>query len=566
MRKFFAFLLIAGFLICLCGTSSAKLLKGTFIDTGGHWAENEIETAYNRGLMQGVGTDKFGFKVFAPEANVNRYQLAVVSDRAFDLDYGTMRFIKEPVASDYYSDLENEAWYSGAVTLGAINHIFAADGEFKGEKEVSRIEAARGIYRAFQAKGISVPMIMLMPMYDDTTELAQEDVNAMVFVSNTGIMKGHDNLFRPYDPLTRAELARVLNQVVNLIEMNPVEAEPIPDIELEIKEEKSESQLINIDLNIPVIKGLQNKEIQTRLNQLLENDARERQKAMIEEAESNSEYILTEPYHTYELVSRFNQYYITENTLSFYVDYYSFTGGAHGMTERKAYNFDLNTGEELTLSDLFVENFDYTTMINERVQRAINQDPDTYFTREHGFKGITGDQGFYLENNNLIVYFLQYEIAPYAAGIRTFPIPLQSINQKFDNDKTLVVKLIEDFGSKLKNVSLLAPDNVVKNSIQENYGEFISPELLAKWQRDLQDIPGRVLSSPWPERIYISEMERLSDSEYQIEGQIIEMTSDGVAAKRPITITAEKIENSWLITAVNIGPYYERDTTVYTNK
>jgi hypothetical protein len=407
---------------------------------------------------------------------------------------------------------------------------------------------------------------MLMPMYDDTTELAQEDVNAMVFVSNTGIMKGHDNLFRPYDPLTRAELARVLNQVVNLIEMNPVEAEPIPDIELEIKEEKSESQLINIDLNIPVIKGLQNKEIQTRLNQLLENDARERQKAMIEEAESNSEYILTEPYHTYELVSRFNQYYITENTLSFYVDYYSFTGGAHGMTERKAYNFDLNTGEELTLSDLFVENFDYTTMINERVQRAINQDPDTYFTREHGFKGITGDQGFYLENNNLIVYFLQYEIAPYAAGIRTFPIPLQSINQKFDNDKTLVVKLIEDFGSKLKNVSLLAPDNVVKNSIQENYGEFISPELLAKWQRDLQDIPGRVLSSPWPERIYISEMERLSDSEYQIEGQIIEMTSDGVAAKRPITITAEKIENSWLITAVNIGPYYERDTTVYTNK
>jgi hypothetical protein len=569
MRKFFAFLLIAGFLICLCGTSSAKLLKGTFIDTGGHWAENEIETAYNRGLMQGVGTDKFGFKVFAPEANVNRYQLAVVSDRAFDLDYGTMRFIKEPVASDYYSDLENEAWYSGAVTLAAINHIFASDGELKGEEEVSRIEAARGIYRAFQAKGISVPMIMLMPMYDDTTELAEEDVNAMVFVSNTGIMKGNNNLFRPYDPLTRAELARVLNQVVKLIEINPVEAEAIPDIKLEIKEEKSESQLINIDLNIPVIKGLKNEEIQSRLNLHLENDARERQKAMIKEAESNSDFILTEPYHTYALVSRVNQYYITKNTLSFYVDYYSFTGGAHGMTERKAYNLDLNTGEELSLGDFFAYDFDYTAMINEKVQRAIKQNPDLYFTGEYGFKGITGDQGFYLENNNLIVYFLQYEIAPYAAGIRTFAIPLQFINQ--NNDKTLVVKLIEDFGSKLKNVSLSAPDNVVKNSIQENYSEFVSPELLAKWKKDLQNIPGRVLSSPWPERIKISGMESLSDSGYQIEGHIIEMTSvemvnGGVAARRPITVTAEKIENSWLITAVDIGAYDEGDSTVYTNK
>lgn len=427
MKKYVACLLITVFMLFSSGIADAKLLEGTFIDTRGHWAESEIEAAYSQGLMQGTGTDQSGFKIFSPDDNVNRFQLAAVMDRVFDFDYGTIRFIKEPVASDYYYDLTEDAWYSEAVVLGAINRIFAQEDEFKGEEEVSRIEVARTIYRSFQAKGINVPMIMLMPLYDDAADLSQEDTNAMVFVSNTGIMKGNDNLFRPYDPIKRAELARVLNQCVKLIEMNPPEVKPVPAVKLEVKEIKSESELINIDLNIPVISGLPDEQIQTKLNQLLEKDAIKHQEAMIAEAKANADFILTEPYHTFELVSRFYQYCVTDNVLSFYVDYYSYTGGAHGMTERIAYNFNLNTGEELKLSDFFESGVDYITMINEKVQAAIDRDPQLYFPKEYGFQGISEDQGFYLENNSLTVFFLQYEIAPYAAGIRTFSIPYNQL-------------------------------------------------------------------------------------------------------------------------------------------
>ena len=59
--------------------------------------------------------------------------------------------------------------------------------------------------------------------------------------------------------------------------MNPVEAKPAPAVELEIKEVKSESELINIDLNIPVIKGMQDKQLQSQLNQLLKQEAVKRQ-------------------------------------------------------------------------------------------------------------------------------------------------------------------------------------------------------------------------------------------------------------------------------------------------
>lgn len=557
MKRLLCYLVIVTLLLISVGTASAqpKMFSGTFVDTKGHWAESEIEAAYNRGLMEGYGVDQSGFKIFAPEDKVNRFQLAVVLERAFDLDYGNMRFMQEPKANDYYYDLDEEAWYSEAVTLCAINHVFTSIDNFAGQEAVTRIEVASSIYKSFQAQGITVPMIMVMPVYDDTAGLSQEDVNAMVFVSNTGIMKGNDSLFRPYDPIKRAELARVLNQCIKLIEMNPVQADPAPGVKLESKEVKSESPLINVDLNIPVITGMQDKQIQTKLNQLLQDEAIKRQEAMTAEAQKDSEFILTEPYHSYQIVSRFNQYYVTQDTLSFYVDYYTYTGGAHGMTDRVAYNFNLNTGQELALSHLFASGTNYTEIINERVRAIIKLDPDVYFEGEAGFRGISEEQRFYLENGNLMVYFLQYEIAPYAAGIRTFPVPLPSNHLNHANrDETAVIQLVADFGGRLKNVSLLAPLDVVKNSIQQNYRGLVSPALLAKWQNDPDNAPGRATSSPWPERIEITAMKKLSDSKYEIKGQVVTMTSvemvnGGVAGRSPITLNAEKIDNRWLINA-----------------
>jgi hypothetical protein len=566
MKKLVCYLVLAMFMFVSTGMSSAALSSGTFVDTRGHWAESEIEAACKQGLMYGTGVNEFGFKVFRPEEKVNRFQLAAVLERAFDLDYGNMRFLKEPKASDYYYDVEDEAWYSEAVLLCAINHIFAHMDAFEGDKEVTRIEVARGIHNAFGAKGISVPMIMLMPLYDDTAGLSQDDTNAMVFVSNTGIMKGSDNLFRPDDPIKRAELARVLNRCVELIAMNPVEAKPAPAVELEIKEVKSESELINIDLNIPVIKGMQDKQLQSQLNQLLEQEAVKRQEAITAEAELNRDYILTEPYHTYEIVSRFSQYYVTRDVLSFYVDYYTYTGGAHGMTDRVAYNIDLNTGQELALSDLFAPDSNYTEMINEKVRSIITLNPEIYFEGKMRFKGISEDQRFYLENGHLIVYFLQYEIAPYASGIRTFPVPLPAIPNRQDSSEAAVRHLVTEFGSRLKNVSLLATEDTVKNSIRENYGDLVSPALLGKWHSDVNQAPGRVTSSPWPERIDITAMEKLSDSRYLIKGEVIAMTSvelvnGGVAGRSPVTLEAEMIDSKWLITSFKYD-----DSIVYTNK
>jgi len=138
-----------------------------------------------------------------------------------------------------------------------------------------------------------------------------------------------------------------------------------------------------------------------------------------------------------------------------------------------------------------------------------------------------------------------------------------------ENDKAAVTSLVEDFGSKLQKVSLLAPSDIVKKSMEENYSGLVSPELLEVWQNDPLNAPGRLTSSPWPDRIEVQSVEKIEDA-YEVKGEIIEITSEekvngGIAAKRPITLVVKKVGNIWLIDNVTLGVYEGNNSIVYKN-
>lgn len=191
-----------------------------FADAKGHWAEQEIQACAQLDLMRGIGTNQTGELLFAPDEMVTNAQTAVVIQQTFELDYGQIRFIKQPLAADYFDDVENDAWYSDALVMCAINKVFDSQSRFDPTAEISRIQLAQVIYRSFNAKHISVPMIMSMPVFNDTQNLNQEESNALVFVNNTGIMTGNSGSFRPNDPLKRSELACVLNRITMLMGMD----------------------------------------------------------------------------------------------------------------------------------------------------------------------------------------------------------------------------------------------------------------------------------------------------------------------------------------------------------
>ena len=133
-------------------------------------------------------------------------------------------------------------------------------------------------------------------------------------------------------------------------------------------------------------------------------------------------------------------------------------------------------------------------------------------------------------------------------------------NQAQQKDQEEVRGLVESFGKKLQMVSLQAPVDVVNKSMQDNYAQFVSPALLAKWESNPQAAPGRMVSSPWPDRIEISSITKSVENTYEVKGEIIEITSvekesGGAAAKRPITLVVKRVDNRWLIDDVTLGAW-----------
>lgn len=138
----------------------------------------------------------------------------------------------------------------------------------------------------------------------------------------------------------------------------------------------------------------------------------------------------------------------------------------------------------------------------------------------------------------------------------------EETQQTDEADKKAVTDTVESFGKRLQSVSLLAPKDILEESMKESYGNLVSQELIEKWISDPLYAPGRLTSSPWPDRIEILTVEKSSENEYEVKGEIIEVTSTektdgGVTSKRTITLTIKRFDDKWLIANVILGDYVE---------
>ncbi len=118
-------------------------------------------------------------------------------------------------------------------------------------------------------------------------------------------------------------------------------------------------------------------------------------------------------------------------------------------------------------------------------------------------------------------------------------------------EEARVRDLVENFGKRLQNVSLLAPD--AAQEMQAQYAEFVSPALLEVWMSDVSKAPGRLVSSPWPDRIEITSLTKEGPDRYVITGFVVEVTSmevanGGAAARIPVRVVLQKDQGRWLIT------------------
>lgn len=111
---------------------------------------------------------------------------------------------------------------------------------------------------------------------------------------------------------------------------------------------------------------------------------------------------------------------------------------ASGYEYKRYYHIDKSTGKIASLKDLFVPESNYLEIISSYILQQMkkynkeSEAGEVYWIGDsqvgHGYEGISEDQNFYLNrNNNLVIVFDEYDVAPGYMGTPEFVIPQKLI-------------------------------------------------------------------------------------------------------------------------------------------
>lgn len=90
-------------------------VKEALYDIQGHPYEASIQKLFDQGVLRGHGNG-----IFAPDQALTMAQAVQMMVNLFDLNLDTIRFIKEPQATDYFVHADDEAWYEEAFIIASV--------------------------------------------------------------------------------------------------------------------------------------------------------------------------------------------------------------------------------------------------------------------------------------------------------------------------------------------------------------------------------------------------------------------------------------------------------------
>ncbi len=207
----FSFLLRILFLLLVVAFSVFPIpvnAEGTFIDTQGHWAEEEIIRMFQKSVVKGYVDGSF-----RPDMCVSRAEFITMVNRA-------MGFQKKAAIS--FSDVNTENWYhdeiARAVKEGYIKGY--TDGTMNPNGKISRQEAAVIIFRLLnmEEENEKRPVDKFSDS-ETVSSWSKEEVNKVV---SEGYMIGYPNkTFNPLGEVSRAETVAILSRAVGQLYNEP---------------------------------------------------------------------------------------------------------------------------------------------------------------------------------------------------------------------------------------------------------------------------------------------------------------------------------------------------------
>lgn len=151
-------------------------------------------------------------------------------------------------------------------------------------------------------------------------------------------------------------------------------------------------------------------------------------------ASAQADYTGSENWYPYFYQIIYSPMRIDHGVLSLFGTQNSYSGAQHGSLSCVAANYDLNTGDVLTLGSIMhmdATTDDFISLLIPKLD-AMADDLGLFDGYEDGVRSrLSGDENlyedFFFTNTGLSFFFAPYEIAPYASGVITVEIPYEEL-------------------------------------------------------------------------------------------------------------------------------------------
>lgn len=187
-----------------------------FTDIANIDVKDKIISLQDKGYVKGVGNS-----LFAPDKKITAVESIQLIVNAFKLNIDTIRFIKEPKATDYYGKADNDAWYANTLIIAAMNGIELPK-DLDPNQKWTREEFTYQLIKATE-KYANLPMIKLNSVsITDQDQLTIDYSGAIQRALTYGVVQlDAEEKFNPKDEISRAEAAEQIFNTLEYIKAHP---------------------------------------------------------------------------------------------------------------------------------------------------------------------------------------------------------------------------------------------------------------------------------------------------------------------------------------------------------
>ncbi|ETT80850.1 DUF4163 domain-containing protein [Viridibacillus sp. FSL R5-0477] len=189
---------------------------------------------------------------------------------------------------------------------------------------------------------------------------------------------------------------------------------------------KTHKFMFNNNIKYPQISGMKNKKRQKQINlnfkKLAKQDYKERKKILKRYDKDRKELGLSKKeYAPYEYKTFFTVKYNQNNKVSIVKTKYYYTGGAHGEYYSESYNYNTNSGKEVTLKQNFKTTAAYKKAATCTVKKILT-DKEKYPLADKNLNLTLTPYYWTNSKSGINLIFQIYEIAPYSSGQIELPM------------------------------------------------------------------------------------------------------------------------------------------------